>query len=85
MEFQREASRGSKLNEIKQNCESERHGPRLLHIQVVEALSNKTSNNTSLGVRIRESKYLGCAKGANLSSRELVHELLVPSYGPLCL
>jgi hypothetical protein len=38
---------------------------------------------TSLGVRIRESKYPGCAKGANLSSRELVHELAVPSYGPV--
>jgi hypothetical protein len=38
---------------------------------------------TSLGVRIRESKYPGCAKGANLSSRELVHEVAVPSYGPV--
>jgi hypothetical protein len=32
---------------------------------------------TSLGVRVRESKYPGCAKGANLSSRELVHEIAV--------
>ncbi len=40
---------------------------------------------TSLGVRIRESKYPGCTKGAELSSRGLVHELVVPSYGPVCL
>jgi hypothetical protein len=40
---------------------------------------------TNLGVRIRESKYPGCTKGAELSSRGLVHELVVPSYGPLCL
>lgn len=40
---------------------------------------------TSFGVRIRESKYPGCTKGAERSSRGLVHELVVPSYGPLCL
>jgi hypothetical protein len=42
-----------------------------------------SEEKTSLGVRIRQSKYPSCAKGANLSSRELVHELAVPSYGPV--